>query len=70
MNEKDCNYKICVLSKNKRDIFPTSSSREKVPLKLVHIDICVPMQTQSIGGSILSKTTFSWMKIKLRSWIY
>jgi len=56
MNEKDCNFEICVLSKHKRYIFPTSLTRAKEPLELVHIDICGLMQTQSIGGSLYFMT--------------
>ena len=43
ISEKFCNCEICVLSKHKRDSFPSSTSRAKEPLALFHTDICGPM---------------------------
>ena len=45
--------KICILAKQHREIFPVGGSyRARAPLELVHTDICGPMQTPSLGGSI------------------
>jgi hypothetical protein len=41
----------CILGKNKRTSFPPSSNQAKQHLELVHIDLCGPMQPESIGGS-------------------
>ena len=68
MSENDCNCEICVLSKHKRDSFPTSSSRAKEPLALVHTDICGPMQTLSIGGSFYFLTFIDDYNRKI--WVY
>ena len=42
----------CVLAEHHRESFPRRISyRTKVPLEIVHSDICGPMKTQSLGGS-------------------
>jgi hypothetical protein len=51
--EQDSPCKSCIIGKHKRDNFPTSSHKEKENLKLIQIDLCRPMQTQSIGGIFL-----------------
>lgn len=68
MNEKNYNCEICVIENHKRDRFPTSSSREKESLVLIHIDICGPMQTQSIGGSLYFMTFIDDYSRKI--WVY
>ena len=58
----------CVLGKHKRDSFSTTSHRAKEQLELVHLDLCGPMPTQSLGGSLYFLTfidDFSW-----KIWIY
>ena len=42
----------CILRKHQRDNFPKASYRAKEHLELVHIELCIPMQNKSIGGSI------------------
>jgi hypothetical protein len=51
LNEIDIPCESCIPEKHKRDNFPTSSSRAKEHLELVHAILCGSMQTQSIGGS-------------------
>ena len=42
----------CIFAKHHREIFPKGVSyRENVPLEIVHLDICGPMKTPSLGGS-------------------
>ena len=42
----------CILGKQHRKTFPAKNLvRAKVPLDIVHSDLCGPMQTPSIGGS-------------------
>jgi len=68
ISEKFCNCEVCVLSKHKRDSFPSSTSRAKEPLALVHTDICGPMQTLSIGGSFYFLTFIDDFSRKI--WVY
>ncbi|CAL8157398.1 unnamed protein product [Prunus armeniaca] len=43
----------CQLSKQHRDWFPKRQAwRARNPLKLIHIDLCGPMHTESIAGNI------------------
>ena len=43
----------CILAKNHRESFPKGMSyRARVPLEIVHSDICGPMKIPSLGGSI------------------
>ena len=44
-------HEICIVGKQQRDSFKSASYRAKYCLELVHIDLCGPMQNQSIGGS-------------------
>ncbi|KAM2439776.1 hypothetical protein PS1_021203 [Malus domestica] len=42
----------CMIGKQHRESFPSKSAwRAKLPLELVHTDICGPMQTESISGN-------------------
>jgi hypothetical protein len=42
----------CALGKMHGDEFPSNSdSKKKDVLELIHIDVCVPMQTRSLGGA-------------------
>ena len=42
----------CMLGKQQRKAFPPeSTNRAKVPLELVHADLCGKMPTQALGGS-------------------
>jgi hypothetical protein len=45
---------------------PISSHRENKHLELVHIDLCGPMQTQSIGGSFYILTFIEDFSMKIR----
>ena len=41
----------CVMAKQHREPFPQSSSSSTQPLQLVHMDVCGPIQTPSLGRS-------------------
>lgn len=41
----------CVLGKQSRLPFPTSTTVTTKPLELLHMDVCGPMQVKSLGGS-------------------
>lgn len=65
--------KGCALGKNVKKSFPSSESRSKEILDLVHSDVCGPISMKSLGGSLyyitfiddfLRKTWFYSMKTK------
>lgn len=41
----------CIQAKQTRQPFPTSTTESDAPLNLVHMDVCGPMRTQSLGGN-------------------
>jgi hypothetical protein len=41
----------CILAKHHRAPFPSSETHNTTLLQLVHMDVCGPMQTTSLGGS-------------------
>ena len=45
IHEKSNTCEDCITGKHQRDKFPTSTSRAKEHLNLVHTDLCGPMQT-------------------------
>lgn len=47
--EQTC--ETCIRAKQTRQPFPSSTSTSEHPLSLVHMDVCGPMPTQSLGGS-------------------
>ena len=51
-NEHDGVCRGCVLGKNVKSSFPSSSRRSKGFLDLVHSDICGPMSTPSMSGCL------------------
>ena len=50
--EKNPPCESCILGKHKRTSFPQSSNQDKQHLEIVHTDLCGPMQTDSICGSV------------------
>jgi hypothetical protein len=59
----------CILTKKHMDIFSRGVSyRENEPLELVHIDLCGPMQTQSLGGSYYFLTFID--DYSRKNWVY
>jgi hypothetical protein len=59
----------CVLGKHHREVFPSAATfRAKSPLELVHIDLCGPMQTESIGGSFYVLTFID--DYSRMTWVY
>ena len=66
---KQCNTcEDCITGKLHRDNFPSSTSRAKEQLELVHTDLCGPMQTQSIGGIFYFLTFID--DFSKKTWIY
>ena len=68
IHEQSNTYEDCSTDKHQRDIFPTSTSRAKEHLELIHTDLCGLMQNQSIGGSFYFLTFIDDFKRKM--WIY
>ena len=53
IHEPTNSFQSCILGKQNGDSFTSSVSyRERTSLKMVHIDFCGPMHTQSLGGHI------------------
>jgi hypothetical protein len=50
--EKNPSCESFILGKHKRTSFPQSSTQAKQHLDMFHTDLCGPMKTKSIGGSI------------------
>ena len=48
----DANCKACILGKQHRLPFPTSTSATQAPLELLHTDLCGPMPVPSAGGNL------------------
>ena len=73
LNDHDGVCRGCVLGKNVKSSFPSSSRRSKGILDMVHSDICGSMSTQSLSGFIyyilfiddfLQKTWIFFLKAK------
>ncbi|CAA9997809.1 unnamed protein product, partial [Nesidiocoris tenuis] len=47
----DITCEVCAMGKQARLPFKPSKHRAKDPLELVHMDLCGPMETESLGGS-------------------
>ena len=59
----------CILAKHHRESFPKGMSyRAKVPLEIVHSDICGPMKMPSLGGSIYFLTFID--DFTRKTWVY
>lgn len=59
----------CIMAKQHRESFPVGrSNKARVPLELVHTDICGPMQTPSLGGSLYFLTFID--DFSRKTWIY
>jgi hypothetical protein len=59
----------CIFGKKHRESFPFGKSyRAKDPLEIVHLDICGPMQTPSIGGNTYFLTFID--DFSRNTWIY
>jgi hypothetical protein len=59
----------CILGKQHRKIFPKEMSyRAWAPLEIVHTDLCGPMQTPSLGGSIYFLTFID--DYSRKTWVY
>jgi transposase InsO family protein len=59
----------CIFGKQHRESFPVGKSyRAKAPLEIIHSEICGPMQTPSIGGSIYFLTFID--DFSINTWIY
>ena len=59
----------CILAKKHRDNFPKGVSyRAKTQLEIVHIELCGPMQTKSLGGNYYFLTFIDDYSRKI--WVY
>eukprot|EP00253_Pinus_taeda_P031014 PITA_31014 len=59
----------CILGKQHRESFPTGKSiRAKVPLEIVHLDLCGPMQAPSLVGSQYFLTFID--EFTRKTWVY
>jgi hypothetical protein len=59
----------CILGKQHRISFPKENSyRAWTPLEIVHRDLCGPMQTPSLGGSIYFLTFID--DYSRKTWVY
>ena len=68
IHEQSSSCEDCIIWKHQRDNFPTSTPQSKEHLEIVHTDLCVPMQTQSIGGRFYSLTFIDYFSRKI--WVY
>jgi len=68
IDEQSSSCENCILGKHQRDSFPISESRVKGHLDLVHTDLCGPMQTPSIGGSLYFLTFID--DFSRKTWTY
>jgi transposase InsO family protein len=60
---------ICILGKHHRENFVSSVSyKEKSPLEIVHTDLCGPMQTPSLNGSVYFMTFID--DFSRKTWLY
>jgi hypothetical protein len=66
--EKNPPCESFILGKHKRTSFPQSSTQAKQHLELFHTDLCGPIPTKSIGGSIYFLTFIDDFRKKI--WIY
>jgi hypothetical protein len=66
--EKNPQCESSLVGKHKRTSFSQSSTQAKQHLELVHTDLCGPMPTNSIGGSIYFLTFIDEFSMKI--WIY
>lgn len=69
MSKKIDFCEMCTEGKHHRSHFPTSSSRAKEPLGLVHSDVCGKMNSRSLGGAeyfltfIDDMSHFTWVYV-------
>ena len=66
--EKNPTCESCIPGKHKRTSFPQSSTQSKQHLDLVHTDLCGPMPTKSIDGSVYFLTFIDDFSRKI--WFY
>ena len=48
----DAIYKGCAKGKNTKKTFPSSESKEKGILEIIHSDVCDPMSSSSLSGYV------------------
>ena len=69
MKEPASTCECCILEKQHHENFMKGVSyRAKKPVELVHIDLCGPMRTQSIGGSCYFLTFID--DYSRKTWVY
>ena len=60
--------KGCVKGKNTKKTFPSSESKEKGILEIIHSDVCGPMSSSSLSGYIYYVSFIDYFSRK--TWIY
>ena len=60
--------KGCVKGKNTKKTFPSSESKEKGILEIIHSDVCGPMSSSSLSGYVYYVSFIDDMSRK--TWIY
>ena len=45
-------YKGCAKGKNTKKTFPSSESKAKGILEIIHSDVCIPMSSSSLSGYV------------------
>ena len=61
-------YKGCTKGKNRMKTFPSSESKEKGILEIIHSDICSPMSSSSISGYVYYVSFID--DFSRKTWIY
>eukprot|EP01018_Ginkgo_biloba_P029061 Gb_03163 [translate_table: standard] len=67
-----CLCEACVMGKQHREkFFKEKAWRVKNKLELVHMDLCGPMQTQSLGGAKWAKCALTFIdNFSKQTWVY
>ena len=61
-------YKGCVKGKNTNKTFPSSKSKEKGILEIIHFDVCGPMSSSSLSGYVYYVSLI--YDFSRKTWIY
>ena len=68
IHEQSSSCEDCIIGKHQRVNLPTSTSKAKEHLEIVHTCLCGPMHIQSIGGSFYFLTFIDDFSRKI--WVY
>ena len=61
-------YKGCVKGKNTKKTFPSSESKAKGILEIIHFDVCGPVSSSSVSGYVYYVSFIDYFSTK--TWIY